>query len=227
MSQTGERAVDIEGLIAIQDALRDRVVLEDRFRDISLIGGADVSYSGEDACCTVVVLDFESLELVEEQTMRYRVSFPYVPGYLSFREAGPVMRTFRALKKRPEVLLIDGQGIAHPRGIGLASHVGVILNKPTIGVAKSPLIGDFTAPIKVGDATEVIYRDKVVGYAYLSRKNTRPLIVSPGHQVSLESSLWVVKRCIKGHKLPEPLRLAHNLSKMTISKQGSSRSSQG
>jgi len=227
LSRTGERAVDIEGLKAIQDALRVRVVLEDGFRDISLIGGADVSYSGEGACCTVAVLDVESLELVEEQTLRHEVSFPYVPGYLSFREAGPVIKTFRALKERPDVLLIDGHGIAHPRGIGLASHVGVILNQPTIGVAKRPLVGDFTAPEKVGDTSEVVYGDRVVGYAYLSWKNTRSLIVSPGHRISLESSLRVVKRCIKGHKLPEPLRLAHNLSKTAISKQGSSRSSQG
>lgn len=214
-------------LISVQAALKDLIFLEDGFSEISCVGGADLSYSGDSACCTVVVLDFESLELIEERTLRYKISFPYMPGFLSFREAEPSIKTFRALNQRPDVLIIDGQGIAHPWGIGLASHVGVSLDQPTIGVAKRPLVGEYLTPKEFGEAQEIRYGGRVVGYAYLSKKGTRPLIVSPGHRVSLESSLKIVKKCVKNHKLPEPLRLAHELSKKATLSEGSHPASRG
>lgn len=210
-------------LVSIQERLKRRLVLEALPCEPETVGGADLSYRGDLAYSTVTVLRYSDMELVEERTVKSRVSFPYVPGFLSFREAGPVIRTFKTLKKRPDVLLIDGQGIAHPRGIGLASHVGVLLDRPTIGVAKSPLVGEYLAPERPGAASPIEYGGQVVGYAYISKKGTRPLIISPGHRVSLESSLAVVKGCIRGHKLPEPLRLAHLLSKEAAKGQVSER----
>ncbi len=146
------------------------------------------------------------------QRKKYDIKFPYVPTFLSFREAEPIVETFSSLRKKPEVLLVDGHGIAHPREIGLASHVGVLLETPTIGVAKKILVGEYNRHEDVGGASKILHKGRTVGFALNSRRNSKPIFVSPGHLVSLEKSLEVVKKCIKGHRLPEPLRLAHELS---------------
>jgi deoxyribonuclease V len=146
-------------------------------------------------------------------TTKTEVTFPYIPGFLSFREAEPMIRTFKGMEQKPDVLLVDGQGIAHPRRIGLASHIGVLLNHPSIGVAKKILVGEFTEPIKKGEASEIVYQGGLVGFAIKSKVNAKPIIVSPGHKVGIQKSLEVVKKCIKNHKLPEPIRMAHLISK--------------
>jgi deoxyribonuclease V len=202
-----------EKLISIQERLKAKRVLEDGFKEIRLIGGADISYSEDYAHCTVTILDCHDMVLTEAETSVSKVTFPYVPTFLSFREADPMIKTFRRLKEKPDVLLIDGQGIAHPRGMGLATHVGVLLNFPTIGVAKKVLVGNYSPPEMVSEAQKIVYQEKVVGFAIKSRKGSKPIFVSPGHKVSLSSSLEIVTRCLKGHRLPEPLMLAHQISK--------------
>ncbi len=182
------------------------------FSKVSLIAGVDVSYVGDQALGVVVVIN-KNFELIELTHERIEVTFPYVPGFLAFREAPVILKCFEKLKNVPDVVLFDGQGIAHPRRLGIASHVGILLDIPTIGVAKSILYGKCERPSDVGQATEL--KDKngeVIGFCYLSKKNTKPIVISPGYKVNLESSLHIVKSLLNGFKLPEPVRLAHHYS---------------
>lgn len=205
--------MDLRKPILIQEKLREKIKLEDGFREAGLVGGADTHFRGDRAHTSLVVLDLGSLDPLEETSSVSKVSFPYVPTFLTFREAPSIIRIFKGLKHKPDVLLIDGQGIAHPRGIGLASHVGVLLDTPTIGVAKKRLIGSYEEPKEVGEASELLYDDRQIGWVFKSKKGTRPLFISPGHRVSIESSLDIVKGSLKDHKLPEPLHLAHQRAK--------------
>ncbi len=193
--------------------LKNMVSLENGFSTIKTVGGADVSYADKFGFCSIVILNLKDMTLVEKLTSKSRINFPYVPTFLSFREAEPITRTYKKMRVKPDVLLIDGHGIAHPRGLGLASHVGVILEAPTIGVAKNPLVGDFRAPTKPGVAQKIFLNGAEAGFALKTLSNARPIFISPGHMVSLNSSLRIVRGCLMGHKLPEPLRLAHVTSK--------------
>lgn len=195
-----------------KELLKKLVLLPLDFSKTSLIAGVDVSYVNDQALGIVVVIskNFEVIEVVHE---RVKVTFPYIPGFLAFREAPVILKCFEKLKNTPDVVLFDGQGIAHPRRLGIASHVGILLDIPTIGVAKTILYGKCERPSVVGQATEL--RDKsgeVIGFCYLSKKNTKPIVISPGYKTNLESSLHIVKSLLNGFKLPEPVRLAHYYS---------------
>jgi deoxyribonuclease V len=157
----------------------------------------------------VLVYSFPDLELCEVRTVRALVRFPYIPGLLSFREAPALVRAFRRLRLRPDLLICDGQGIAHPRGIGLASHLGIILGVPTIGCAKSRLVGDYdeVGP-KVGDRSPLVFEGKVVGAVVRSRSGVRPLFVSSGHRINLDRSIHFILASCRGYRLPEPVRQA-------------------
>ena len=157
----------------------------------------------------VVVLEYPSMRFLYHSSAILPVEFPYIPGLLSFREAPAIIEAFHRLDKKPDLLLIDGCGINHPRFAGLATHVGVLLDIPTIGVAKNILCGSGAIPGKPGEANLIRYHDREVGYYFKSKKGCRPLIVAPGHKVSLDTALNIVKNCIRKHKLPEPTRLAH------------------
>ncbi|MGQ9856785.1 MAG: endonuclease V [Fervidobacterium sp.] len=200
-------------LIDVQNKLREKVELIsldfDRFETIA---GVDVSYIDEEALGIVVLLDKE-LNLIQVVSEREKVNFPYVPGFLAFREAPVVLKCFEQLDKLPDLAVFDGQGIAHPRGFGIASHVGVLLDIPTIGVAKSKLYGYCEQPKQVGEAKELINENgERIGYCYMSKHRTKPIIISPGHKCDVDSALSIVKNLIKGYKLPEPVRLAHYYS---------------
>jgi len=180
--------------------------------DVSLIAGVDVSYTNDEALGIVVVINrnFEVVEVISQTT---KVLFPYVPGFLAFREAPVILKCFEKLQFKPDLVLFDGQGIAHPRRLGIATHIGIILDLPTIGVAKSLLCGRCERPEKVGQATEL--KDKnndIIGYCYLSKSGTKPIIISPGYKTDLKSSLCIVQSLLNGYKLPEPVRLAHYYS---------------
>lgn len=202
----------INKLKRAQELLRKRLILEDCFEKLDTIGGADVSYAKDKGFCSVVVMDLDSLEPVEDKIFISNPRLPYIPNFLSFREAWFIIRAYELLNVKPDVLLVDGQGIAHPRNMGLASHVGVLLDTPTIGVAKRHLIGECIMPEDTG-AGRILLDNMAVGFALKPKKNGRPIFVSPGHKVSLESSLKIVKTAIRGYKLPEPIRRAHMLSK--------------
>jgi len=196
----------LDELISIQKKLRKKIILEDKFKKIKLIAGADLSYpSGSQAICAVTVFDFE-MEEVENAAQKFSIDFPYIPTFLGFREAEPIVKTLRSLEIKPDIILVDGHGIAHPRGFGSASHVGVLLDMPAIGVAKRLLAGKIKS-------NKIIYKNKAVGFA-LKNKNFREIYISPGHKVSLRSSLRIVKKCMRFHRLPEPLHQAHLLSRL-------------
>ncbi|MEM1564137.1 MAG: endonuclease V [Candidatus Bathyarchaeia archaeon] len=191
--------------------LSKRIILEDRLPDeICFVAGVDVAYSGNLAVSAVAVLDYNSLELVESQTATCKVTFPYVPTLLSFRELPPTLMCIRKLRIQPDVFLVDGQGFAHPYRCGFASHLGVVLSKPTIGVAKSKLVGE-VEPFNGRDFAFLWHDGEIVGAA-LKTSARKVLYVSVGHMVSLETAIKIVKRCTRYGDIPEPLRMAHEIA---------------
>lgn len=202
----------------LQRELAARVVRTDDLGEPRTVGGIDLGYprdaSGESVGrAAVVVLSFPSLELVEQRIATRAVAFPYVPGLLSFREAPVALAALDELHTRPDVLLVDGHGIAHPRRLGIASHLGILLDMPTIGCAKSILVGQAAEPgPDAGDWTPLRHGDEVIGAALRTRPGVRPIYVSTGHRVSLATALELVMRCTRGRRLPEPTRLADRLA---------------
>ena len=203
----------------IQADLAARVDLADAISldAITLVAGIDNTYVTEDGKTTagavVVVLTFPEMEAVETAFTWQPIAFPYVPGLLSFREAPAVLAAYADLSVQPDVVLCDGQGYAHPRRFGLASHLGVLLDRPTIGCAKSRLIGEYEEPERVfGANTPLVDRGEVVGAAVRTRPRHKPLFVSPGHKISVETAVQITLACCRdGAFLPEPTRLAHEL----------------
>ena len=154
------------------------------------------------------------MERVETVTAKGKVDFPYIPGLLSFRESPILLKAFAKIMSTPDVVILDAQGIAHPRGIGLASHIGLLLDKPSIGCAKTRLIGDYNeVGEEVGCYSHLTVKDKVVGAVLRTRKNVKPVFVSPGHKIDLDTSIDLVLNSCRGYRLPEPIREAHNLVK--------------
>jgi len=169
----------------------------------------------------MVVLSYPDLDLMDEAFVRGRISFPYIPGLLSFREAPLLLQAFRGLRRLPDVILYDGQGIAHPRGFGLASHMGVLLDLPSVGCAKKKLVGDFgEVGLQAGSTTPLKMESKTIGAVIRTRSGVKPVFVSPGHRIDLESSIKLVLRTCRGFRLPEPLRRAHLMVKGIHSRGG-------
>lgn len=183
------------------------IIFEDALpREIRYVGGVDTAYVGRLAVSAVVVLDFSSLKLVEARTAVREAVFPYIPTLLSFRELPSTLMCIRKLRVQPDVFLVDGQGFAHPYRCGFASHLGVVLGKPTVGVAKSRLIGD-VEPFRDGNFAYLRDGDEIVGAA-VKTASGKILYVSVGHMVSLETAIRIVKHCTR-QDIPEPIRLAH------------------
>jgi deoxyribonuclease V len=200
---------------ALQQRLAARVERRPLPAQIKLVAGADMSFDrdSERFFGAVVVLSFPELAVVEEATAHHRPTFPYVPGLLSFREGPVLLKVLAKLRTSPDVFLFDGQGIAHPRRLGLASHLGLWLGRPSVGCAKSVLIGKFDEPGPLrGEASPLLDRDEVVGTALRTRDRTRPVYVSPGHLADLESSARFVLECSRGYRIPEPTRRADILA---------------
>lgn len=202
--------------VEIQRALRDRVSLKNppTLKRVRWVAGADVSYDQGDETTygAVVVLSLPDLQIVEERWFRGRVSFPYVPGLLSFREAPILLRAFSLLRRRPDAVIFDGQGIAHPRGFGLASHVGLFLDLPAIGCAKTRLVGEHSEVAEErGSYARLTYQGKRVGSVLRTRASVKPVFVSPGHRISFQTANKLVLESCRGFRLPEPIRLAHQL----------------
>ena len=195
----------------LQEKLRDRVALEDRFGKVRFVAGADLAFDPETnvAFGGVIVYRFPELREVERQMTRRKLHFPYVPGLLSFREGPVLLAAFARLRTEPDLILIDGQGRAHPRLFGIACHIGVMFDKPTIGCAKSLLVGDHEEPgVKAGSATPLLLKGERVGAVLRTRDYVKPIYVSTGHRVSLESALELVKQCVDGFRIPKPIREA-------------------
>jgi deoxyribonuclease V len=206
---------DPAGARALQAQLRERVSLRGAPRRVTRVAGADVAFlpGGTHLVAAVVVLEFPSLRPLEVEAVPRPVSFPYIPGLLSFREAPAILEAFGRLRMRPDLLLCDGQGIAHPRRFGLASHLGVLLDLPTIGCAKSRLVGTHDEPgWRRGERTPLRFDGRQVGVVLRTRDRVRPLFVSPGHRMSLAAAAAWVLACGGGRRLPEPTRLADRLA---------------
>src|SRR2546428_12825506 len=175
----------------LQERLRERVVLEDRFEEIRWVAGADLAFDPETgiAFAGVLVYRFPQLVEVERRMARRKLRFPYVPGLLSFRESPVLLAAFSRLRTEPDLILIDGHGRAHPRLFGIASHIGVLFDKPTIGCAKSLLVGDYAEPAAQAGATRpLLFRGERVGIVLRSRQNVKPIYVTQGHRVSLDTA---------------------------------------
>ncbi|HET9496524.1 MAG TPA: deoxyribonuclease V [Chloroflexia bacterium] len=196
---------------AIQLSLAGRVSLVPDLPDVGVIAGVDMSATGI-ARCAVVLLTYPDLDLIETVRAERPLDFPYVPGLLSFREGPAVLAAFEKLSRMPDLAMFDGQGVAHPRKIGIASHMGVLLDLPTIGVAKSPLAvrGEIPSP-EPGDWTPwANSKGEVLAAAVRTKARSRPLYISPGHRIDLPTAVRFVLSSIRGYRLPEPTRLAHN-----------------
>lgn len=206
---------ELEKLYEKQRRIAARAVLRDEFQGPELVAGADLAFlaagnrSLELAVASIVVLKYSTLRVVERACVIESTDFPYVPGLLAFREAPLIIKAFQQLGHKPDVLFVDGCGVNHPRFAGLATHVGVLLDVATVGVAKSLLCGDARTPTAEGEACPLRYRGKLVGFLLKSKKGCKPIVVAPGHKISTETALQLVKNCIMGYKLPEPTRLAH------------------
>jgi deoxyribonuclease V len=197
--------------IAIQLSLASRVSLTPELGDIRYIAGVDNSATGV-ARCAIVVLSYPELETVEISRAEKPLVFPYVPGLLSFREGPAILAAFDKLRHSPDLVFFDGQGISHPRRLGIASHIGVLLDLPTLGVAKSPLAvrGEQPGP---DPGLWTPWHDRkgdTLAAALRTKRNSKPLFISPGHKIDLPTALQYVLATLKGYRLPEPTRQAHN-----------------
>ena len=178
---------------------------------VRYVAGADVSTEGDRAFATVVVLDFPGLSVVEVRGFEATLEFPYVPGLLAFREIPSVVGALEKVETAVDVVILDAQGLAHPRRMGLASHIGLFLDVPTVGCAKTVLVGKFEEPpLEKGSAADLVHRGEVVGRVVRTRERVSPVYVSVGNGIDLDSSVELVLACCTKYRLPEPTRQAHN-----------------
>ena len=207
-----------EAAIALQQELAQHIVLEDHLGEVRFIAGVDMAINEEHnaARAAVVLMSFPDLEIVERHVYEEPIRMPYVPGLLSFREAPSVIGAFEQLRQKPDLIMVDGQGIAHPRRLGIGAHLGLWLEIPTIGCAKSLLTGKYDKEKlgeEAGSWVPLISRKETIGAVVRTRTRVNPMFISPGHLISLETSIRYVLACGKGYRLPEPTRQADKLSK--------------
>ena len=204
--------VNPQEAVALQRELRQRIKLEPVNQPIRLIGGADISFNlySDVFYAAIVVLDYETMEIVNTAYHTETVTFPYIPGLLSFREIPTLLKAWEKLEQKPDVTVVDGHGIAHPRRMGIATHFGLVTDSPTLGCAKKILTGNY-APLEktVGATSPIEDKGELIGYALRSRLRSNPVYISPGHRMDQDSALAIAKHCCRGYKLPEPTRLAH------------------
>lgn len=200
----------------MQNRLCSRIVEKPlSLQTVRRVAGCDVAISGDELVAAVVLLDAGTRETLEVATGRCRTSFPYVPGLLSFREIPVLAAAFESLRQRPDVVLCDGQGRAHPRRFGLACHLGLLLNLPSVGVAKSRLVGEAKEPgQRRGSSTSIHHEGEVVGRLLRTRDRVKPLYISVGHKLTLEDAVALVLMMGEGFRLPEPTRQADKLVSM-------------
>jgi len=203
--------------IALQTKLA-RDVLDDiplPLSAIRTIAGIDVSVKDDNSTAAVVVLSFPELIVIESARAKMPTPFPYIPGLLSFREIPVILRAFEDIQTVPDVLMVDGMGRIHPRKLGIACHLGLWLNLPSLGVGKTPFIGTH-APLssEKGASTHILYHDEVLGVALRTRENVKPLYISVGHKLDLDSAIAITLACVGKYRQPEPIRQAHNTAGM-------------
>ncbi|MCJ7720040.1 MAG: endonuclease V [Candidatus Hadarchaeum sp.] len=203
---------DLNELARIQEKIAKNVVRKNRFKKLETIAGCDLSFaSGDEAYAACALLDYKSLELIDKKIAKVKVKFPYIPTFLAFREFDPMLKVAQAVDA--DVFMIGAQGIAHPRRAGLASHFGVLINKPTVGVAKGRLCGEAEEPPNKRGAYSLLKDGKeVIGAVLRTQKDAKPVYVSIGHKLSLKTSIKITFETVRENRLPEPLRVAHELA---------------
>ncbi|HEY4675322.1 MAG TPA: endonuclease V [Candidatus Bathyarchaeia archaeon] len=193
--------------------LSKRIIFDDKLpRRIKYVAGVDVAYSDDFSIGAVVVLDYATLECVEIQTALCKTLFPYIPTLLSFREIPPATMSIKKLRIQPDVFLVDGHGFAHPYRCGFASHLGLIIGKPSIGVAKSRLLRDTVDVEAEKDVTFLRHKGEIVGARIITKQECQPVYVSVGHMVSLETAIRIVKHCTCNSRIPKPILEAHKMA---------------
>jgi deoxyribonuclease V len=207
--------------IALQKELAQRIITVDSFNEpINYIAGVDMAINNttNTARAAVVLFSYPDLVMLESHTHEEPLCMPYIPGLLSFREIPCILKAFEKLQQKPDLVMVDGMGIAHPRKIGIASHLGLWINIPTIGCGKSLLVGSYNKDQLSPDAgsrVPLTYKKEVIGTVVRTRTNVSPLFISPGYLIGLDTSIKYVLACSKGYRLPEPVRQADKLSKFT------------
>lgn len=200
--------------IAYQNELRKRLQIVTLEKPVKTVGGADISFNkySETVYAGIIVLSYPELKKIDEVTVISKTSFPYISGLMAFREIPALLEALVKLIVIPDVMILDGQGIAHRRRTGIATHFGLITGIPSIGCAKSRLYGDMQEPENIPFAqTEILDKGEVIGIALRTKKNCKPVLISPGHRVSMEQSTEIIKQCTGSHRIPQPTRLAHIL----------------
>ena len=200
--------------IALQQHLRSLVKIQPLQQKIRAIGGADISFNkySNTVYAGIITLSYPELKPLDKITVKTSVDFPYIPGLLAFREIPALLKAWDKLDNKPDLLVLDGQGIAHTRRIGIASHFGVLTNTPSIGCAKSRLVGKFEMPDNISLASSAMFhKDEEIGAALRTKKNCKPIFVSPGHLIDVPHSLDIIKNCVGKYRVPAPTRLAHLL----------------
>jgi deoxyribonuclease V len=202
--------------LAVQNSLREQIRIEPLdTRKVRLIAGADISYNrySDIAHAAFVVLDIKTLRMVATGIATGRLAFPYIPGLLTFREGEPLLEAWKNLSVAPDVIVFDGQGIAHPRGLGIAAHMGLLIDRPSFGCGKSILCGKYEDLGSVaGSMAPLLYKGKEVGAAYRTKTDVQPVYISPGYKIDLKSSIELIARCVTKYRIPEPTRQAHLLA---------------
>lgn len=210
-------STDLEALRQIQRKMSNKLRIIDDFEVLNLFCGCDVSYQDDDAFIAFVTLN-QDFNVVEERYFKSKANFPYITSFFAFREGPLIINSFSKLHHKPDILFIDGHGIAHPERMGLASYIGVKLNFPTIGIAKKNLSASLSKyPSKLNEKSELFNEDQQkVGYVIKTAKESKAIYISPGNLISIDSAVNVVLKMLHGHKLPEPSRQAHLLSHQVL-----------
>lgn len=205
---------DITEAKKVQEVLKKKVRITPLRKSPEYIAGVDAAFFKDKIIGVACLYRYPEIILIEEAYSLTEVSFPYIPGFLSFREGLAIIKAMSSLKIKPHVILFDDQGIAHPKGLGIAAHIGVLIDIPTIGCAKSRLVGNYREPgLKKGSWSSLRYNGKIIGVVLRTKDNVRPVFVSPGHRIDLKNSIKIILGCTSTYRIPEPLRRADFISK--------------
>lgn len=203
----------IQEATKVQLELREKVRIQPIDYPINIIAGADISFNKFSpwVYAGIVLMSFPELVPLGYSLVKKEVDFPYVPGYLAFREVPALLAAWELLPQKPDVLVVDGHGIAHPRRMGIAAHFGVVADTPALGCAKKVLCGSFEEPgITKGSFSPLIHKNEIIGAALRTKDKVKPVFVSPGHRIDLQGAMSIINQCVGKYRLPEPTRRAHN-----------------
>lgn len=211
---TNYEGISIPEAVKIQNALRTKQQIAEHEIQISTIGGADISLNlySTTIYAGIILLSFPQLKPLAYSLIKAETRFPYVPGFLAFREVPALVKVWEQMSVKPDLLIVDGHGIAHPRKMGIAAHFGALTGQPSMGCAKKILFGKFEEPaMQQNSYSPILDKQEQIGYAYRSKANVKPVFISPGHLIGMKNSLEIIRRCAGKYRIPEPTRLAHEL----------------